>query len=131
MSYPHARPPIGGDKRVCCPGPTVGGAQNWGPRTGPSLNYGIIEKHFFRPICGKKYVIFELHKSFLFVFFLIVLEIVVKNPPTQKWFGHLSKVDVVFSRFEVQYAQNVRSAQVRCSEKEGKEKKKIEALEIF
>jgi len=38
----------------------------------------------------KNYLTFELHKSFLFVFFLIVLEIVVVNPslPKQKWFGH-------------------------------------------
>ena len=82
---------------------------------------------------GKKKVLFELHKSFLFVFFLILLEIVVKNlptPPTQKCFGHWSKFDVVIW-FEVQYAQNAQSAQVRCSEKERKEKKKIGALEIF
>ena len=33
----------------------------------------------WKKICS---IIFELHKSVLFVFFLIVLEMVVKNPPT-------------------------------------------------
>ena len=50
-------------------------------RTECSLNYGIIKKNEIG-LLWQKYVIFESHKSYLLVFFLIVLEIVVKNPPT-------------------------------------------------
>ncbi len=44
IMYTVTRPPTGGDKWVCCPGPRVGR----GTRTGPSFNYGIIIQNFWK-----------------------------------------------------------------------------------
>ena len=79
----------------------------------------------FQKYLWKKYLVFfELHKSLLFVFFLIVLEIVVKieEPPHPQNKNGLATDQNLTLSFNLKFSALKMSGQVRCTEKERKEK---------